>query len=116
MHFHSAELWNARAGYEWTGTHDPGYVTDPRTNQRVFGDVTITPVHWFTFGNDGSMILQQSFPVVQRTNHLYVDTSFVTIKPVPQWSIGGGYTYLQDNLRTDMSLPTMRRSASIPNR
>jgi len=29
VHFHSAELWNARAGYERTGTHDPGYVTDP---------------------------------------------------------------------------------------
>jgi hypothetical protein len=104
LHFHSAELWNARVGYEWTGTHDPGYVTDPHTNHRVFGDVTITPVHWFTIGNDGDVILQQSFPVVQRTNHLYTDTTFVTIKPVPQWSIGGGYTYLQDNLRTDMQL------------
>src|SRR5208337_889762 len=103
-HFHSAELWNARAGYEWTGTHDPGYVTDPRTNNRLFGDVTLTPAHWFTIGNDASMVLQTTFPVVQRTNHLYVDSIFVTIKPVPQWSIGGAYTYLQDNLRTDMQL------------
>jgi len=104
VHFHSAELWNARAGYEWTGTHDPGYVTDPRTNNRLFGDVTITPAHWLTFGNDASMVLQKTFPVVQRTNHLYVDSIFVTIKPVPKWSVGGGYTYLQDNLRTDMQL------------
>ena len=103
VHFHSAELWDARVGYEWTGTHDPGYVTDPRTNQRLFGDVTITPVRWFSFGNDASMILQRSFPAIQRTNHLYVNTSFVTIKPIPQWSIVGGYTYLQDNLRTDMT-------------
>ena len=103
-HFHSAELWNARVGYEWTGTHDPGYVTDPHTNHRLFGNVTITPAHWLTFGNDASMVLQKSFPVVQRTNHLYVDSIFVTIKPVPQWSVGGGYTYLQDNLRTDMQL------------
>ena len=102
VHFHSAELWNARAGYEWTGTHDPGYVTDPRTNNRLFGDVTITPAHWLTFGNDASMVLQKTFPVVQRTNHLYVDSIFVTVKPVPKWSVGGGYTYLQDNLRTDM--------------
>ena len=102
VHYHSAELWNARVGYEWTGTHDPGYVTDPHTNNRLFGNVTITPVHWFTIGNDGSVIQQKSFPVVQRTNHLYVDSIFVTIKPVPEWSIGGGYTYLQDNLRTDM--------------
>jgi hypothetical protein len=104
LHFHSAELWNARVGYEWTGTHDPGYVTDPHTNHHVFGDVSVTPVHWFTIGNDGSMILQQSFPVIQRSNHLYTDTTFLTIKPVPQWSIGAGYTYLQDNLRTDMQL------------
>ena len=104
LHFHSQQLWNARLGYEWTGTHDPGYVTDPHTNHRLFGDVTITPAHWFTIGNDASMILQQSFPVVQRSNHLYTDTTFVTIKPVPQWSIGGAYTYLQDNLRTDMQL------------
>src|ERR1017187_724331 len=104
VHFHSAESWNARLGYEWTGTHDPGYVTDPHTNHRLFGDLSITPAHWLTIGNDASMVLQQSFPVVQRSNHLYVDTAFVTIKPVPQWSIGGGYTYLQDNLRTDMQL------------
>jgi hypothetical protein len=97
-------VWNARAGYEWTGTHDPGYVTDPGTNQRLFGEVTATPVPWFTLGNDGSIILQQSFPVVQRSNHLYTDTTFVTIKPVPQWSLSGAYTYLQDNLRTDMQL------------
>lgn len=102
VHFHSAELWNARAGYEWTGTHDPGYVTDPRTNHRVFGDITMTPVHWVTIGNDGSIILQQSFPVVQRSNHLYTDTTYVTVRPVPQWSIVAAYTYLQDNLRTDM--------------
>jgi hypothetical protein len=104
LHFHSVQVWNARAGYEWTGTHDPGYVTDPGTNQRLFGEVTATPVPWFTLGNDGSIILQQSFPVVQRSNHLYTDTTFVTIKPVPQWSLSGAYTYLQDNLRTDMQL------------
>jgi len=60
-------------------------------------------VRWLSLGNDVSMILQKSFPVIQRTNHLYVDTAFVTIKPIPQWSIVGAYTYLQDNLRTDMT-------------
>ncbi len=103
VHFHSAALWDARVGYEWTGTHDPGYVTDPRTNQRLFGDVSIHPVGWLSFGNDASTILQRLFPVIQRTNHLYVDTSYVDIKPIPQWSVMGGYTYLQDNLRTDMT-------------
>ena len=102
IHFHSGELWDIRTGYEWTGSHNPGYLTDPRTNQRVFGDLTISPVRWLTFSNDASMILQRSFPVIQRSNHLYTNTSFVSVKPVSAWSIGAGYTYLQDNLRTDM--------------
>jgi len=104
LHFHSGELWNARAGYEWTGTHDPGYVTDPRTNQRLFGNVTLSPERWLSVGDDVSTILQRSFAVVQRTNHLYSNSSFVNIKPVPQWSIVGAYTYQQDNLRTDLQL------------
>jgi hypothetical protein len=102
--FHTDRLWNVRTGYEWTGTHDPGYVTDPHTNHRVFGDVTLTPVPWFTIGNDASMILQQSFPAVQRSNHLYTDTTFLTIRPVPEWTVGGSFSYLQDDLRTDMRL------------
>ena len=102
VRFHSERLWNARTGYEWTGTHDPGYVTDPHTSHRIFGDVTLTPVSWFTIGNDGSINLQQSFPVIQRSNHLYADTTFVTVRPIPEWTVGGGFTYLQDNLRTDI--------------
>ena len=112
LHFHTGELWDARSGYEWTGTHDPGYVTDPHTNHRFFGDVSFTPVKWITFSNEASIILQQSFPGVipltglplQRSNHIYTDTAFLTFRPVPRWSFGGGYTYLQDNLRTDMEL------------
>jgi hypothetical protein len=110
LHFHSNELWDARTGYEWTGTHDPGYVTDPRTNHRIFGDVSFTPVHWLSLGDDASIILQQSFTGLlplenlpqQRSNRIYTDTAFVIVRPVPEWSVGGGYTYLQDNLRTDM--------------
>jgi|SRR5579872_564364 len=102
LHFHTDAFWNARAGYEWTGAHDPGYVIDPGTNHRIFGDLTINPAQWLSLTNDGSIILQQSFPAVQRSNRLYMDSTFVTIKPVPQWNVGAGYTYLQDNLRTDM--------------
>ncbi len=102
VHFHTNQFWNVRAGYEWTGTHDPGFVTDPGTNHSVFGDVTITPVQWFSFTNDVRVILQRSFPAVQRDNNLYTETSFVTIRPVPQWSISTGYTYLEDNLQTEM--------------
>jgi hypothetical protein len=102
--FHNDRFWNARTGYEWTGTHDPGYVTDPHTNHHVFGDLTFTPVPWFTIGNDASIVLQQSFPAVQRSNHLYTDTTFLTVRPVPEWTVGGSFSYLQDNLRTDMRL------------
>ncbi len=102
VRFHTDRVWVARAGYEWTGTNDPGYVTDPKTNDRIFGDLTVSPTQWISFTNDASIVLQQSFPAVQRSNHLYVDSSFLTIKPIPQWNIGAGYTYMQDNLRTDM--------------
>ena len=104
LRFHSQQLWNVRTGYEWTGTHDPGYISDPGTNQRVFGDVTVSPNQWVSFTNDASVILQQSFPAVQRSNRLYLDSTFVTLHPVPRWSMTGGYTYMQDNLRTDMRL------------
>lgn len=102
--FHTDKLWNVRTGYEWTGTHDPGYVTDPHTNHSIFGDLTLTPVPWFSIGNDASITLQQSFPAVQRSNHLYTDTTFLNVRPVPEWTVGGSFSYLQDNLRTDMRL------------
>ncbi len=110
LHYHSGELWDARTGYEWTGTHAPGYVTDPRTSHRIFGDVTLTPVSWLNLGDDASILLQQSFAgflpaegvPLQRSNHLYTNTTFLTVKPAPLWSIAAAYTYLQDNLRTSM--------------
>jgi len=104
LRFHTEHLWNVRTGYEWTGTHAPGYVTDPQTSHRVFGSVTVSPIQQVTFSNDGSIMLQQSFPAVQRSNHIYVDSTFLTVRPVPEWSLGAGYTYMQDNLRTDMRL------------
>jgi len=102
VHFHTKEFWNIRVGYEWTGTHDPGFVIVPGTNNAVFGDLTITPVNWLSFTNDVRFDLQGGFPAVQRANNIYVETSSVTIRPAPQWSITGGYSYLQDNLQTDM--------------
>jgi hypothetical protein len=110
VHFHAGELWDARCGYEWTGTHNPGYVSDPRTNHRTFGDLSVSPASWITFGDDVSLIFQKSFPGIipltglplQRDNHIYTDTAFLTFRPVPKWSVNGAYTYLQDNLRTDM--------------
>lgn len=112
LHLHGAEFWDARTGYEWIGTHDPGYVTDPGISHRIFSDLTLTPVHRLSIGNDVSILLQQSFagflPLQavsqQRSNRLYTDTAFLTLRPVSGWNVGGSYTYLQDNLRTDMQL------------
>lgn len=106
IHWRSNKLWNVRTGYEWTGTHDPGYVTDPHTGHRMFASVTLMPVRWFTFNNDASILLQRSFPAVQRSNHVYVNTSYVTLRPMPQWNLALAYTYMQDNLQTDMIFAT----------
>lgn len=106
IRFHVNEHWNARTGYEWTGTHDPGYITDPRTSHRLFADVTLMPARWVTFNDDVSMLLQQSFPAVQRTNHIYVNTSYLTLQPISQWNVTLAYTYMQDTLQTDMIFST----------
>jgi hypothetical protein len=50
---------------------------------------------WFCFSNDANMILQRSFAGVfpltkqslRRTDPHHVDTAFVTIQPVPQWTL-----------------------------
>jgi hypothetical protein len=78
------------------------------------------PVRWFTFNDDVSIILQRSFPGVipgfilpsgldqplQRSNHIYVNTAYVTLRPLPQWNVTIAYTYMQDNLQTDMIFAT----------
>ncbi len=64
LRYHDANLWSARAGYEWTGTHDPGYLIVPRSNNRVFANVTLTPSSWLVFANDTNIIVQNAFPAV----------------------------------------------------
>lgn len=103
LRYHPSALWNARAGYEWTGTHDPGYLTDPRSNNRIFGDVMLAPVHWLVFINDTSIIVQNAFPVIQRRNRFYADTADAVLTVVPNWNLDLGYSYQQDNLATYMA-------------
>ncbi len=64
LRYHDANLWSARAGYEWTGTHDPGYLIVPRSNNRVFANLTLTPSSWLVFANDTNIIVQNAFPAV----------------------------------------------------
>lgn len=110
-------LWSARAGYEWTGTHDPGYLVVPKSNNRTFADIWLTPTKWLVFSNDLSIILQNDFPSIsllrsdgtglnsnfQRRNRFYIDTASATLRVVPAWELGLGYSYEQNNLNTYMA-------------
>jgi predicted CXXCH cytochrome family protein len=112
LRYHDRSHWSARAGYEWTGTHDPGYLVVPRSNNRTFADVWLTPTTWLVFTNDTSIILQNAFPAIplpntpgdfQRRNRFYIDTASATLRFVPGWNLGLGYSYQQNNLTTYMA-------------
>jgi predicted CXXCH cytochrome family protein len=109
--------WSARAGYEWTGTHQPGYLVEPRSNNRLFGDVWFTPKPWLAISNDTSIIVQNAFPAIsllradgsglpgdfQRRNRYYINTLSATVRYLPSWDVGLGYSYQQNNLTTYMA-------------
>jgi hypothetical protein len=127
LRYHDHEgIWNARAGYEWTGTHDPGYLIVPQSNNRIFGDVTYTPAPWLSFTNDLSILVQNDFaavplpnspdeppgfggsiaglpPYFQRRNRLFSEAATFTLRPVPGWDVALGYSYQQNNLTTYMA-------------
>ncbi len=103
LRYHPGRSWNARAGYEWTGTHNPGYLLIPKSNNRVFGDVTLTPRRWLIFSNDTSIIVQNAFPIIQRRNRFYAETADTTLIPVKNWNLELGYSYQQNNLGTYMA-------------
>ncbi len=104
--------WSARAGYEWTGTHDPGYLIVPQSNNRIFGNVTYAAATWLTFTNDLSILVQNAFPAIplpnnpgnfQRRDRFYTETASATLRLVPAWYLGLGYSYQQNNLNTYMA-------------
>lgn len=126
LRYHDKGLWSARAGYEWTGTHDPGYLIVPGSNNRIFADETLTPTKWLVFANDTSIIVQNAFPAVplpntpgaapgfggdisglppyfQRRNRFYYETASATMPVLPNWNLGLGYSYQQNNLLTYMA-------------
>lgn len=126
LRYHDLRFWSARAGYEWTGTHDPGYLLVPQSNNRVFAEVTVTPVRWLTFDNDASVILQNAFPApglpntlgetpgfgtdisglptnFQRRDRFYYETASFTLPLQANWNASLGYSYQQNNLTTYMA-------------
>lgn len=108
---HRGETWNLRSGYEWIGTHAPGYLTDPQTSHRVFAGGSFTPNQWVSFTEDFSVLRQSDFQTATqqpfpRSNRLYLNTSYVTLRPVQDLSLGVGYAYYQNNLKTDLMFGT----------
>ncbi|MFI5110432.1 MAG: cytochrome c3 family protein, partial [Terriglobales bacterium] len=133
LRYHDRGSWSARAGYEWTGTHDPGYLIVPQSNNRSFADLWFTPTPKLVFSNDISIIVQNDFPAVplpntpgvspspapfsplfginiaglpptfQRRNRFYTETASATLRLVPGWNLGLGYSYQQNNLTTYMA-------------
>jgi len=111
LRYHDRGLWSARAGYEWTGTHQPGFLIVPQSNNRAFADVWLTPTKWLVFSNDTSVILQNAFPAIalpntpgdfQRSDRFYFETISANFRFVQGWNLGLGYSYQQNNLTTYM--------------
>lgn len=116
LRYHARGLWSARAGYEWTGTRDPGYLIVPRSDNRAFFDASLTPAKWVVFTNDLNLVFQNAFPAIpliradgtgaagdfQRRNRFYTDTASATLRFVSGWDLGLGYSYQENNLVTYM--------------
>ena len=112
LRYHDRGFWSARAGYEWTGTNQPGYLLVPKSDNRVFADVTVTPKPWLALTNDFSVIIQNAFPAIplpntvgdfQRRNRLYAETFSATLRPVSGWMLNLGYSYQQNTLMSYMA-------------
>lgn len=116
LRYRDGGTWSARAGYEWTGTRNPGYLIVPQSNNRIFASVTVTPSQWLTLTNDNSIILQNAFPAItlvrsdgtgltgvfQRHDRFYFETPSATFRFIQGWNLGLGYSYQQNNLATYM--------------
>lgn len=135
LRYHDQGYWSARAGYEWTGTHQPGYLIVPQSNNRAFVGVWLTPVKWLVLSNDLNVTVQNAFsavplpntpnavppspptpltqsfgffiaglpPTFQRRDRFYTETLSATFRPAPDWNLGLGYSYQQNNLSTYMA-------------
>lgn len=111
LRYHSG-LWNARLGYSFAGTDHPGYLIVPGSNNRSFATLWLTPGSKFTFTNETFMVTQNAFPSIplpntpgnfQRRNRIYTDAANATLRPMPGWDLGLGYSYQQNNLRSYMA-------------
>jgi predicted CXXCH cytochrome family protein len=126
LRYHDRGNWSARVGDEWTGTHDPGYLIIPQSNNRTFADIWLTPRNWLVLSSDTNIIVQNDFTAVplpntpgespgigadiaglppnfQRRDRFYYETLSATFRPRPAWNLGLGYSYQQNDLNTYMA-------------
>jgi hypothetical protein len=103
LRYHPGPRWNWRLGYDWTGTHAPGYLVTPGSNNRVFGNVSVMPSRWLTFTNDLSLIFQNAFPAIQRRDRFYTETADASLALIRNWNLDVGYSYQQNDLGTYMA-------------
>jgi hypothetical protein len=119
-------LWTARAGDEWTKTQHPGFLIVPQNQNRIFANLSLTPASWLVLSNDASILVQNTFPAValpnsptaaqsfggdiaglpldfQRRDRFYTDAANATMRFVPGWDLGLGYSYQQNNLTSYMA-------------
>ena len=125
LHYHN-RLWNARTGDEWTGTHQPGFLIVPQSDNRAFADVWFTPRNWLAFTNDTSITVQNDFSAAplpntpsvapgfggdisglpaafQRRDRFYTEAASATMRFVPDWNLALGYSYQQNDLTSYMA-------------
>ena len=126
LRYRNGGVWNARVGYEWTGTDHPGYLIVPGSDNRMFASVWLTPTSWLTLSNDTNILVQNAFPNAalpntptdsqgfggdisglpanfQRRDRFYTDAVSATLHSVQNWNLGLGYSYLQNDLNTYMA-------------
>ncbi|HYA64777.1 MAG TPA: cytochrome c3 family protein [Candidatus Sulfotelmatobacter sp.] len=133
LRYHDRNYWSARAGYEWTGTHHPGYLIVPQSNNRTFVNLWLTPTKWLVLSNDVDVTVQNAFPDVplpntpgvlplpppatqsfglniaglpptfQRRSRFYTETLSANFRLVPDWNFGLGYSYQQNNFTSYMA-------------
>jgi DmsE family decaheme c-type cytochrome len=106
LSLHRGSIWKVRAGYEWVGTHEPGYLTDPGTAHRILVSGSFSPVSWLSVGEDATVVLHSAYAGIDRRNRLYTSMSTLTLTPMSGWSLAMVYAYLKQDLKTDLVFGT----------
>jgi hypothetical protein len=100
---HGSDKWQLHPGYDWIDTHAPGYLTVPGRAERVSLTASFAPDARFVLSDDFSALFESAFGDIQKQNHLYFNTAYATLLPVHAWSVAVGYSYFQNDLKTDLT-------------